>query len=844
LLWVDRFKNRKMTSLELESLAADADADANSTNSANAVSARRTPSTSTSISISTSTSTKLRKKKESSTTKTAVVLSCVTVLLVLTVAVATHSIKYVHGEYDYDHDYDGDYVSRTLEDQNEDGDDNGNDNNNNYSQYTCDDIFELTEPNSANRCSFAKTCNSNQGLFAAFVFCNTWNLNLITWCSILCPFLTIWLVLLFRMLGSTAEDFFSPSLEMFSMKMGLPPRFAGVTLLALGNGAADVSATVSAIALNPQEGYQMSLGALTGAGMFVGTVVAGIVIVIADGVKCRGALVRDLVMFILTLVVVWSFFDKGEIGKSAIWTFFALYLSFVIVVLIADIYHRAVVLPRIRKEESVRSAGLGGGMGAIQEGNEERDAGGVANGNVGVGVGGSEVELATASTSSSGQDAFHTPLNSRLEENFTDEQSSPLRPGGAAALPVGGKTKGKMRRGLDKFMVAMSNYGPDEGRTNANQSTYNGWGSELEVTSNDQDHYLKLRGKTGALRNKPSTEEEVVEEEQGMPGFGPAASYRALMEGVDTMCTNEGSSASGLGTPWGVATVTARDEVREHFDEYLNEIWENDENSALDKFFLMVELPFTTLRKLSIPIPCDDYYCRGLVALSLTLSPVWFGVYCLIERHVNLFFLGGFPYIEIITCAGAIVGFFFVKFAPLEDHDLALKVSVPIAFLGFIIAATWIDTIADQLVKLLTFVGVIFRIPGSIMGLTILAWGNSMGDLSANMTMAKKGLANMAITACFAGPVFNILVGLGGGFAKLNSETGELSTAVQLSPSINVGFGFLAVNCILVLVAGLVYNRGHIPKGYGYVAVALYAIYVVTSIALQLLYPENDNDDN
>ena len=380
------------------------------------------------------------------------------------------------------------------------------------------------------------------------------------------------------------------------MKMGLPPRFAGVTLLALGNGAADVSATVSAIALNPQEGYQMSLGALTGAGMFVGTVVAGIVIVIADGVKCRGALVRDLVMFVLTLAVVWIFFDEGEIGKSAIWTFFALYLSFVIVVLIADIYHRAVVLPRIRKEESQRSVGMGGGMGmgmgTIQEGNEA--SGGVASV---AGVGGSEVELAASSTSSSGQDAFHTPLNSGLGETFTDEQSSPLRPSNAAA---DGEKKGKLRRGLDKFMVAMSNYGPDEGRTNANQSTYNGWGSELKVTSNDQDQYLKLHGKTGALRSKPSTEEEVVEEEeQGMAQFGPAASYRALMEGVDTMCTNEGSSASGLGTPWGVATVTARDEVREHFDEYINEIWENDENSALDKFFLMVELPFTALRKVS-----------------------------------------------------------------------------------------------------------------------------------------------------------------------------------------------------------------------------------------------------
>lgn len=46
-----------------------------------------------------------------------------------------------------------------------------------------------------------------------------------------------------------------------------------------------------------------------------------------------------------------------------------------------------------------------------------------------------------------------------------------------------------------------------------------------------------------------------------------------------------------------------------------------------------------------------------------------------------------------------------------------------------------------------------------VLGLTVLAWGNSIGDFSTNMAMAKKGLANMALTACYAGPVFNLLVG-------------------------------------------------------------------------------------
>ncbi len=148
-------------------------------------------------------------------------------------------------------------------------------------------------------------------------------------------------------------------------------------------------------------------------------------------------------------------------------------------------------------------------------------------------------------------------------------------------------------------------------------------------------------------------------------------------------------------------------------------------------------------------------------------------------------------------------------------------------------AATWIDTIADLLVSLLTLLGVICRIPGSIMGLTVLAWGNSMGDLSANMTMAKKGLANMAITACFAGPVFNILIGLGGGFSKLNAYTGQDEAEVNMSPTIAVGFIFLAFNCILVLFSGIVWNRGQIPKEYGYIALTLYVIYVILSVWLQ-----------
>ena len=84
---------------------------------------------------------------------------------------------------------------------------------------------------------------------------------------------------------------------------------------------------------------------------------------------------------------------------------------------------------------------------------------------------------------------------------------------------------------------------------------------------------------------------------------------------------------------------------------------------------------------------------------------------------------------------------------------------------------------------LLDFLGTLFGIPHEVLGLTVLAWGNSVGDLSTNLTMAKRGLSNMAMTACFAGPVFNILVALSVGFMQYLSANGLSSTAVRLEAS-------------------------------------------------------------
>ena len=49
----------------------------------------------------------------------------------------------------------------------------------------------------------------------------------------------------------------------------------------------------------------------------------------------------------------------------------------------------------------------------------------------------------------------------------------------------------------------------------------------------------------------------------------------------------------------------------------------------------------------------------------------------------------------------------------------------------------------------------------ALLGLTLLSWGNSIGDAFASIAISKKGFGEMALTGCIAGPVFNLLLGLG-----------------------------------------------------------------------------------
>ncbi|KAG7353933.1 sodium/calcium exchanger protein [Nitzschia inconspicua] len=690
-------------------------------------------------------------------------------------------------------------TNRWLEDtSNDEGD---------YSRFSCRYIYEQVPDAGTAQCQYARTCNGGDGVWASWVFCSPLGMNVWTLFLLLSPVMIVWMVTLFRLLGSTAEDFFSPSLEMFSLKLGLPPRFAGVTLLALGNGAADVSATISAIASDAANGYMLSLGALTGAAMLVGCVVSGIVVLVAEGVTCRGALVRDVMALAVTIAVVWINLSSGVITSRTIALFLSLYIFFVFVVLLADIYHRAVVLPRIAAAEAAVAAAEASALDGAAVGSGTTD------------LPNAFMRFVTAfsnydnlcerdTTVTATTELPNACNNSESQEHCGPSQDSSMPThGGLNISPLGMGASGTTT--VDVPIRLHGQHGILHGDGLVPQSSVDSTPALMHTGS----------------RNSPFN--STVEMENAGGG-----EYRLVEDHIDQLCVGDGS----IGIPshnWKGACEDCKQEIQSAIEALWEDIAFNGDLKAYEKFLLLCEFPFTLLRKASIPIPCEGYYNRGFVALSMVLSPLWFWFYMLghevnlLSKEMIYFFL---TYMVVCIVIGATV----LRFAPGGEGNMAMFAATPIALYGFVIAATWIDYIADHLVSLLDFMGIVLHIPGSIMGLTVLAWGNSMGDLSANMTMARKGLANMAMTACFAGPVFNILIGLGLGFSNLQAQTGKQETSVQLSAPIITGFVFVVINCVAILFVGMTLGKGRIEPCYGYIAVGLYAIYVVTSIALEI----------
>ncbi|XP_076800704.1 mitochondrial sodium/calcium exchanger protein-like [Clavelina lepadiformis] len=246
------------------------------------------------------------------------------------------------------------------------------------------------------------------------------------------------------------------------------------------------------------------------------------------------------------------------------------------------------------------------------------------------------------------------------------------------------------------------------------------------------------------------------------------------------------------------------------------------------KIIILLQVPWNFLCKATIPVVkvngARRNWNRPLNCLNLILAPI----FCVFATKGGDVTLGDiFPlwalFLTIGCIAATVMWFTSNNLQPPVYHWV-------LAYVGFVIAIIWTYIIANEIVNLLQTFGVIFNVSNVVMGLTFLAWGNSIGDVVADVTLAKQGFPRMSWSACFGGPLFNLLIGVGLPCTITNIKHGgdnPILVSFSTLEAVLCGGVFLSL-CFTFVVVPL--RRFQLTPKFGMILVALYVVWVIFAV--------------
>lgn len=244
----------------------------------------------------------------------------------------------------------------------------------------------------------------------------------------------------------------------------------------------------------------------------------------------------------------------------------------------------------------------------------------------------------------------------------------------------------------------------------------------------------------------------------------------------------------------------------------------------------VLKIPLEFLLLLCIPVVDPDKedknWRRPLNCLHLITAPL----VCVLAFQSGIYgdyiIQGQFPLLLLTLLLGlflsAIVFCTTTNNCPPKYHSL-------FALLGFVVSAVLISAAASEVVSLLHMLGVVLSLSNTVLGLTLLAWGNSIGDCFSDITIARQGYPRMAISACFGGIIFNMLFGVGLGclVQMLDTHMDVKFEAEGLLTWILAGALGLSLVLSFVIVP---LCRFHLGRTYGIFLLIFYAIFLLIAL--------------
>ncbi|KAI8962700.1 Sodium/calcium exchanger protein-domain-containing protein [Daldinia sp. FL1419] len=236
---------------------------------------------------------------------------------------------------------------------------------------------------------------------------------------------------------------------------------------------------------------------------------------------------------------------------------------------------------------------------------------------------------------------------------------------------------------------------------------------------------------------------------------------------------------------------------------------------------------------------------RWLLILQLFAGPI-FGVFIVwanmiedLDQPVTILIRA---LLISLACSLVLLGIILMTTSP--DHRP--KYQFLFCFLGFCVSIAWISTIAGEVVGVLKAFGVILDISEAILGLTVFAVGNSVGDLVADVTVARLGYPVMALSACFGGPLLNILlgIGLGGAYQTINAAKKKKAKHpdrplhykpyhIQVSGTLMVS-AITLLFTLFALLAIVPMNKWIMSRKIGWFLIGLWSISTVVNLVIEV----------
>ena len=562
-----------------------------------------------------------------------------------------------------------------------------------------------------------------------------------------------------------------------------------MTLLALGNGAPDVLASISA-AGSEGGGMFFSVGALIGSGLFVTGVVSAVVIISSPKpIKVPGInLIRDIAFYLLALVVLITAAIIGELNVWFAIAFFVIYFTYVVTVVIMD-----------KLEDKAKH---GNASAALRATFRVTGAGGDAyfytdEDDHLVDI---EVEDGLGNTNKFGQFLSVTTANNRINGSVDTDSSRQLSLG----TDENGKSYGinadsNMAKTMSKPMVPKMDELVEK---KGDQSPANGSSSSIDP---------ELKDKVGKAKiDKEKDLSKLVVDEHFEEHEALKYSNKDAIE--------EKGSARKRAHRTKHKIVWSMLKMKKFMKNGIRGEQSFKEMGIISKIlYIMIDAPLDFVRRLTIPPPDGEAWDRRIAAVM--------PFFCIFFIYVVTGFIDftEVPHFSFWILQGvALIISIVICFTTPLNHG-PRRTMVIFSVFSFILSIVWIWFIANILIDLIAVLGLILGLKQAFLGITLLAWGNSVGDIMANSAFAKKGLATMALTASFAAPLFDFLMGLGLSLVvkKINGDPPDsfrIKDEEARLPLMAIGGLFLQFLMIITISAFFKFNlrkpQGFIQIGY------------------------------